>query len=138
MEVYVASERWLLLQHLLHVEGGQFVPESPGQFAPELVVSLPRNQVVWFIRISTGTTEQLINYLTDFESEGYIVMINHLEKKNIAGDYQQQVEDPDTKFVSGSWFVHTFPSSNFSYYESKHHLGIEVKTIFHFILNVNF
>jgi hypothetical protein len=43
----------LLLQHLLHVEGGQFVPESPGQFAPELVVSLPRNQVVWFIRIST-------------------------------------------------------------------------------------
>nr|MBB6152149.1 hypothetical protein [Mucilaginibacter sp. SP1R1] len=32
---------------------GQFVPESPGQFAPELVVSLPRNQVVWFIRIST-------------------------------------------------------------------------------------
>jgi hypothetical protein len=43
----------LLLQHLLHVEGGQFVPESPGQFAPELVVSLPRNKVVWFIRIST-------------------------------------------------------------------------------------
>lgn len=54
MEVYVASERWLLLQHLLHVQGGQFVPESPGQFAPELVVSLPRNQVVWFIRISTA------------------------------------------------------------------------------------
>jgi PRTRC genetic system protein B len=54
LEVYVASERWLLLQHLLHVEGGQFVPESPGQFAPELVVSLPRNQVVWFIRISSG------------------------------------------------------------------------------------
>jgi hypothetical protein len=52
LEVYVASERWLLLQHLLHVEGGQFVPESPGQFAPELVVSLPRNQVVWFTRIS--------------------------------------------------------------------------------------
>ncbi|MFI5158664.1 MAG: hypothetical protein ACHQF4_07340, partial [Sphingobacteriales bacterium] len=46
------SERWLLLQHLLRVEGGQFVPESPGQFAPELVVSLRRNQVVWFIRIS--------------------------------------------------------------------------------------
>jgi hypothetical protein len=53
LEVYVASERWLLLQHLLHVEGGQFAPESPGQFAPELVVSLPRNQVVWFIRISS-------------------------------------------------------------------------------------
>jgi hypothetical protein len=37
---------------LLHVEGGQFTPEYPGQFAPELVVSLRRNQVVWFIRIS--------------------------------------------------------------------------------------
>jgi hypothetical protein len=55
LEVYVASERWLLLQHLLHVEGGHFVPESPGQFAPELVVSLRRNLVVWFIRISNYT-----------------------------------------------------------------------------------
>ncbi|WP_205771904.1 hypothetical protein, partial [Mucilaginibacter terrenus] len=52
----------LLLQHLLHVEGGQFVPESPGQFAPELVVSLPRNQVVSFIRISSIVSKK-VNFL---------------------------------------------------------------------------
>ncbi|MEO7215188.1 hypothetical protein, partial [Mucilaginibacter sp.] len=54
-----------LLQHLLHVEGGQFVPESPGQFAPELVVSLPRNQVVWFIRISNITLIIFIRFTVD-------------------------------------------------------------------------
>jgi len=37
---------------LLHVCGGQFPPECPGQFRPEWVVSLRRNVVVTFIRIS--------------------------------------------------------------------------------------
>jgi RNA-directed DNA polymerase len=57
----------LLLQHLLHVQGGQFVPESPGQFAPELVVSLPRNQVVWFIRISSLTLSEEKTRITHIE-----------------------------------------------------------------------
>jgi hypothetical protein len=48
-----ALKRWLLLQHLLRVWGGQFPPECPGQFPPEWVVSLRRNVVVTFIRIST-------------------------------------------------------------------------------------
>jgi hypothetical protein len=38
-----ALKRWLLLQHLLRVWGGQFPPECPGQFPPEWVVSLRRN-----------------------------------------------------------------------------------------------
>ena len=48
-----ALKRWLLLQHLLRVWGGQFPPECTGQFRPEWVVSLRRNGVVTFIRIST-------------------------------------------------------------------------------------
>ncbi|MET3981764.1 5-methylcytosine-specific restriction endonuclease McrBC GTP-binding regulatory subunit McrB [Mucilaginibacter sp. UYP25] len=37
---------------MLRVWGGQFPPEYPGQFRPEWVVSLRRNGVVTFIRIS--------------------------------------------------------------------------------------
>ena len=92
----------------------------------------------WWNQDKSGTPEQLINYLTDFESEGFIVMINHLEKKNIVSDYKKLVEAPITKFEPGSWAVHTFPNSNFSYFESRHKFGIEIKTIYHFILNVNF
>src|SRR5476651_602792 len=47
-----ALKRWLLLQHLLRVWGGQFPPERTGQFRPEWVVSLRRNVVVKFNRIS--------------------------------------------------------------------------------------
>jgi len=56
-KVSLPSKRWLLLQHLLRVWGGQFPPECPGQFRPEWVVSLRRNGVVTFIRISTLVKE---------------------------------------------------------------------------------
>src|ERR1700722_12882977 len=58
-----ALKRWLLLQHLLRVWGGQFPPECPGQFPPEWVVSLRRNVVVTFIRISKLITEMEIKSL---------------------------------------------------------------------------
>jgi hypothetical protein len=47
----------LLLQHLLLVLGGQFPPKCPGQFAPKRVVSLRRNGVVTFIRISNQNSQ---------------------------------------------------------------------------------
>ncbi|MCW3117929.1 MAG: hypothetical protein JWM28_2011, partial [Chitinophagaceae bacterium] len=48
-----------LLQHLLRVWGCQFPPECPGQFLPEWVVSLRRNGVFTFIRISRQTTSAI-------------------------------------------------------------------------------
>jgi hypothetical protein len=47
-----ASLRWFALQHQLHYYSGHFRPEYPGQFAAEWVVSLSRNGMVTFIRIS--------------------------------------------------------------------------------------
>jgi hypothetical protein len=47
----------LLLQHLLLDLGGQFPPKCPGQFPPKRVVSLRRNGVVTFIRISMLETK---------------------------------------------------------------------------------
>jgi hypothetical protein len=77
--VSLPSKRWLLLQHLLRVWGGQFPPECPGQFRPEWVVSLRRNGVVTFIRISTiepenfkayvQINEMYINEILDFVSK---------------------------------------------------------------------
>jgi hypothetical protein len=43
----------LLLQHFLLLRGGQFAPESGGQFPAESVVSLRRNQVVNISEFST-------------------------------------------------------------------------------------
>ncbi|MNT14365.1 hypothetical protein D3C72_1493670 [compost metagenome] len=51
-EGFIPSNVWLLLQHILHPSGGQFAPEYTGQFPPESVVSLKRNQVVKFNGIS--------------------------------------------------------------------------------------
>jgi hypothetical protein len=41
-KVSLTSKLWLLLQHVLLVQGGQFDPESRRQFPAEILVSLQR------------------------------------------------------------------------------------------------
>jgi hypothetical protein len=57
LEQVFTLKRWLLLQHLLRFLVGQFAPKYPGQFAPKRGVSLRRNGMVTFIRISTSITQ---------------------------------------------------------------------------------
>lgn len=77
---------------------------------------------------------QISKYLTDFENEGYIVMINHFAK-DITSQYQQLLTRSNMHYVVDSWNEHT-SSNGFIYYSSKHDFGVKAKTIYHLIFNV--
>lgn len=92
----------------------------------------------WWNQGKGRTSEQIISYLTDFEGEGFIVIINHLVQKDIKKPYRSLVEDPKTGFQDGTWKEYAVKNAPISYFSSTHKIGIQEKTIFHFIFNVNF
>ncbi len=92
----------------------------------------------WWNNDKSGAITQVINYLTDFESDGFVFMINHLKNKDITDDYQQLVEQKNTDYVDGSWLKIPVPHADLDYFSSKHMSTIKTKMIYHFIFNVNF
>ena len=92
----------------------------------------------WWNQDRKNTPAQIVSYLTDFEEDGFIIMINNLKGKNITEDYRALVLDSRTKMVEGSWQKHCLPETNMCYYESEHLYEINKKRITHFIFNVNF
>lgn len=92
----------------------------------------------WWNQDKKSSPQQICSYLTDFEKEGYVFMINHLETKEIVSDYQQLITDPTMNYVPGSWKEHRFGNTDLRYYESKHHFSVNEKTVYHFIFNANF
>ncbi len=92
----------------------------------------------WWNQDKKNSPEQICNYLTDFEKEGYIFMINHLEKKEIAADYKELITQPSMNYIVDSWKEHKFENTDMVYYESKHQFAVKTKTIYHFIFNVYF
>lgn len=92
----------------------------------------------WWNQDKKTSPEQICSYLTGFEKEGYIFMINHLGKKEIVSEYQKLVTDPAVNYTPGSWKEHRFENTDMMYYESKHLFSVKEKTVYHFIFNVNF
>lgn len=92
----------------------------------------------WWNQDKKFSPEQICSYLTDFENEGYVFLINHLAKKQIVEDYKKLVESSAMKYVPNSWKEHKYENTDMFYYESKHHFGVKEKTVFHFIFNVHF
>ena len=92
----------------------------------------------WWNQDKKKSPQQICNYLTDFEKEGYIFMINHLEKKEIAADYKELITQPSMNYIVDSWKEHKFENTDMVYYESKHKFAVKTKTIYHFIFNVYF
>jgi len=80
---------------------------------------------------------QLIGYLTDFEGEGYIIMINHLQA-DITEKYMTLVTRAEMGYQEGSWIIHQVQNSSFVYFSSIHLLGPKPKKLYHFILNAYF
>ncbi len=91
----------------------------------------------WWNYSKKKTPEQLCSYLTDFEKEGYIFMINHLPE-DILDAYKVLVTHDSMKYVSDSWKEHKVENADISYYESRHKFSVKEKTIYHFIFNVHF
>ena len=89
----------------------------------------------WWNQDKKSSPEQICSYLTDFENNGYIFMINHLKSKDISGDYKSLVTQSNQNFIAGSWKEHKFENTDMIYYESKHKFGVKEKVIYHFIFN---
>jgi hypothetical protein len=92
----------------------------------------------WWNHDKKGVTKQLTNYLTDAQNEGFIFMINHLPKRDITEDYRKLVENELLGYKTGSWQTHSIPNTAMVYHETKHWSATQLKTIYHFILNVHF
>jgi hypothetical protein len=78
---------------------------------------------------------QVSKYLTDFEHEGYILMIND-QAKDIAPAYKKLLLSENMNFIPGSWAEHSIANGRFTYYSSLHQFGITSKKIYHIIFNV--
>lgn len=92
----------------------------------------------WWNYDKGQATEQVCKYLTDFEKDGYVFMINHSKAKDIAMEHKELVIQPRMQFVPDSWTAHRIDQTDLSFYESKHQFEGKVETIFHFIFNVYF
>jgi len=92
----------------------------------------------WWNEDKLTTPAQLCRYLTDFEREGFIFMINHLQKKSIDEGYKAIVTSPSMNYVANSWEAHSHRGTGVPFYVSRHQFDGKEKIIYHFIFNVYF
>jgi hypothetical protein len=78
---------------------------------------------------------QVSKYLTDFEHEGYIVMIND-RGKDIIPLYKSLLLNENMNFAPDSWSEHPVANGGFIYFSSVHQFGTTPKKIYHIIFNV--
>lgn len=78
--------------------------------------------------------QQLFNYLTQFDAEGYIFIINH-SGKNIDDNYRDKITTPENGY-SGGWKSIQHKRTAFTYFVSKHEIDGQTKLIYHFLLNI--
>lgn len=91
----------------------------------------------WWHKRKKLVIQQLSNYLTLFDQEGYICIINQTNK-SIEDPYQKMVTEHINGYIKGSWKKIRFKSSPFYYYTSNHRLDIQTKSLFHFIIDIEF
>lgn len=90
----------------------------------------------WWNEDKREVAKQIVGYLTDFENDGYVFMINHLKAKNIISNYKDLIVTDEMKYIPDSWSEKKAPNTDFSYYASEHQFGANRKTLYHFIFNV--
>lgn len=78
--------------------------------------------------------QQLFNYLTQFDAEGYIFIINH-SGKNIDDSYRHKITTLENGYVGG-WKCIRYKRTAFNYFVSKHEIDGQTKLVYHFLLNI--
>jgi hypothetical protein len=92
----------------------------------------------WWNHKKEDVASQICGYLTDFEKDGYIFMINDLKQKDITKEYKEIILSEKSNYIQESWIVHNYKNTDFKYFESKHKFSTKEKIIYHFIFNVYF
>lgn len=72
-------------------------------------------------------------YLTKFDSDGYIIMVNE-NKKSIKDKYIEYITNENAGYIDNSLNYYTI--SNFEYYETRHRTAFSEYRIYHFIYNI--
>lgn len=72
-------------------------------------------------------------YLTEFDSDGYIIMVNG-NKKSIKDKYIEYITNENAGYIDNSLNYYTI--SNFEYYETRHRTAFSEYRIYHFIYNI--
>lgn len=91
---------------------------------------------VWRNASRTDVVKQLLDYLTDFEKEGYIFMVENTVK-SVVDDYKTIVEDPETGIIGEVTTIKSEQQGTYVYYRSEHEHQGKTKTLYHFILPIN-
>lgn len=72
-------------------------------------------------------------YLTEFDSDGYIIMVNG-NKKSIKDKYIEYITNENEGYIDNS--LNNYTISNFEYYETRHRTAFSEYRIYHFIYNI--
>ena len=78
--------------------------------------------------------QQLFNYLTQFDGEGYVFIINH-SGKNIEERYRQNITKEQNGYFE-EWESIPYKQTAFKYFVSKHKFDGQTKIVYHFILQI--
>jgi hypothetical protein len=86
----------------------------------------------WWNDKKKDVIKQTCKYLTEFEDEAVIFIVNNT-RKNIVDEYKAIVADPSIKLIGDFEEVQSIPNSDYRYYRTRHNFNGCEKTIYHFI-----
>jgi hypothetical protein len=88
----------------------------------------------WWNNDKRNVINQLESYLTDFEQDGYVFMINN-KRTSIEKEYKEIIMAEEMNYIPGSWSEIRIEPSGYMYFKSEHKF-ICKKTVYHFIFSV--
>ncbi|GGH71304.1 hypothetical protein HNQ91_003199 [Filimonas zeae] len=86
----------------------------------------------WWNSDKKNIIQQTTKYLTDFEGEAYIFIINHT-RRDITERYRKLITDQGNGYIVGSWQECVFQETPYCYYKSIHKNGFKEKIFYHLI-----
>ena len=90
----------------------------------------------WWNNDKNEIVIQVCSYLTEFEGDAYIFMINHT-KTDITDRYKEIICSEEMKYVRNSWEEVPHKPSDYFYFKSKHDISRKGKNVYHFIFPVS-
>jgi len=88
----------------------------------------------WWNKDKNMLPKQIMGYLTDFEDEGFIILINNCKTKNVDKQYLKLIKSKEMGFKSIKEKV--YKGTSYKYYITNHFDTIRTKSLYHLILNI--
>lgn len=88
----------------------------------------------WWNQDKKQIIHQLYKYLTQFEGDAYIVMINYTHR-NIITSYKKLITTRENGYIPRSWKQIKYRRTSFTYFRTLHNLGPHSKNVYHFIIS---